>query len=121
MEPVGFSAATESVLLLQMGKLREAPAKPLPGRALSLHRGPGLGVWLLELLEPIVVSWLIFLGIRIAGHGCSGAEEVADGRGAGVCSGPGKSLAWFCKKSPGSPAVPFFPHRAPCLTPFFRN
>lgn len=34
MDPDGFSAATESVLFLQMGKLRETQAKPLPARAL---------------------------------------------------------------------------------------
>lgn len=38
MEPVRFSAATESVFLLQMGKLREAQAEPLPARALCTER-----------------------------------------------------------------------------------
>lgn len=38
IEPVRFSAATEYVLLLQTGKLREAQAQPLPAGALCTER-----------------------------------------------------------------------------------
>lgn len=119
MEPVKFSTATESALLLQMGKPREAQAFAQSGP--SAQRGLGLSIWLLGLQKPpgpcALVLWWIFLrrtgqGGRVTDLRCSWEE------GWRVLRSPGKSLASrLCKSLLCLLSPSFFFFLTPLPTP----